>query len=162
MTLTMPRKFKIVAVGGTFDELHKGHRMLLMKAFEVGEYIKVGITSDSFVKKIGKPHDPAPYTERLKELEAFLRDNDLMQRAEIVELNDAFGLTLQNGGIEALIVSRETEPVARTINKKRNELGRKPLSVVVINMVHSENHHPISTTRIRSGEIDREGRLLRK
>jgi pantetheine-phosphate adenylyltransferase len=158
----MARKFKIVAVGGTFDELHKGHRTLLEKAFEVGEHVKVGITSESFVKKIGKPHDPAPYSERLKELEAFLQDNDLIHRADIVELNDAYGLTLQDGGLEALIVSKETEPVGRMINEKRKELGRKPLNIVVIDMVPSENHCPISTTRIRSGEIDREGRLLRK
>lgn len=158
----MPRKFKIVAVGGTFDELHKGHKTLLTKAFEVGEQVTIGISSDIFVRKMGKPHNAAPYNERLKELETFLRSNDLVQRAEIVELNDAFGSTLQNGGLEALIVSKETEPMSRKINEKREKLCLKPLHIVVIDMVPSENHRPISTTRIRSGEIDREGRLLRK
>ncbi|RLI19385.1 phosphopantetheine adenylyltransferase, partial [Candidatus Bathyarchaeota archaeon] len=32
---------------------------------------------------------------------------------------------------------------------------------VVIDMVPAENHIPISTTRIRRGEIDREGNLLK-
>ncbi|RLI21218.1 phosphopantetheine adenylyltransferase, partial [Candidatus Bathyarchaeota archaeon] len=35
----MTRKFKAVAVGGTFDEFHRGHRALLSKAFEVGERV---------------------------------------------------------------------------------------------------------------------------
>jgi pantetheine-phosphate adenylyltransferase len=47
------------------------------------------------------------------------------------------------------------------INEERKERGFSPLKIVVIDMVPSENHAPISTTRIYSGEIDREGHLLR-
>ena len=59
------------------------------------------------------------------------------------------------------MVSRETEPRAREINEKRKAMGLPPLHVVVIEMVPAENHVSISTTRIRWGEIDREGHLLR-
>jgi pantetheine-phosphate adenylyltransferase len=60
------------------------------------------------------------------------------------------------------VVSRETEPVALRINEKRKEIGIGPLEIIVINMVPSENHKPISTTRIRAGEIDREGHVLKR
>jgi pantetheine-phosphate adenylyltransferase len=52
----MKAKFKVAAVGGTFDELHKGHRALLMKAFEVGEKVLIGLCLDEFVKSMRKPH----------------------------------------------------------------------------------------------------------
>ncbi|MEM2081946.1 MAG: adenylyltransferase/cytidyltransferase family protein, partial [Candidatus Bathyarchaeia archaeon] len=37
------KRFRKVAVGGTFDELHKGHKALLMKAFEIGTRVLIGL-----------------------------------------------------------------------------------------------------------------------
>jgi pantetheine-phosphate adenylyltransferase len=71
-------------------------------------------------------------------------------------------VTLSEGCVEALVVSRETEPMAHRINQERARRGLKPLEIVVIEMVPSENHAPISTTRIRKGEIDREGKLIKR
>lgn len=150
-----------MAVGGTFDEFHKGHRTLLTKAFEVGERVLIGLCSDKLVESLSKPHITAPYEQRLEELRRFLRERGLLSRAEIMPLNDPFGVTLSEGCVEALVVSRETERMAVKINEERERRGLAPLQIVVIDMVPSENHAPISTTRIRHGEIDREGRLLK-
>lgn len=151
-----------VAVGGTFDEFHRGHKVLLLKAFEVGEHVKVGLCSDGFVKRLSKPHITASYEQRLKELKAFLHQNGLEKKAEISRIDDAFGVTLSDVSIKAIVVSKETEPTALLINRKRRESGLPLLQIVVIDMVPSDNHVPISTTRIRCGEIDREGHLLRE
>jgi pantetheine-phosphate adenylyltransferase len=158
----MEKKFKTVAVGGTFDEFHKGHRALLTKAFEMGEQVLIGLCSDEFVKKLNKPHLTAPYSKRLEELKAFLNEHDFLERAKIIPLNDIYGVTLSKGCIEALVVSRETEVTALKINEKRKDLGLSPLHIAIIEMVPSENHFPISTTRIYDKEIDREGHLLKK
>ena len=155
------KKFRKVAVGGTFDELHRGHKILLMKAFEVGEHVLIGLCSDKFVKKMGKPHVSASYKERLKELEAFLQALGLRNKAEIIPLNDPYGITITDKCIDALVVSEETEKIAITINQKRSEAGLPPLEIVTISMVPAENCKPISTTRIREGEIDREGHMLK-
>jgi pantetheine-phosphate adenylyltransferase len=148
------KKFKKVAVGGTFDELHRGHKTLLDKAFEVGDKVVIGLSSDKFVSKMGKPHVTAPYNDYLKEL-------GLAERAEIVPLNDPFGLTISGKGLEALVVSQETQQTAEKINEKRQEAGLLPLKIITVNMVPAENSTPISTTRIRSGEIDRNGHMLK-
>ncbi len=155
------KKFRKVAVGGTFDELHKGHRRLLVKAFEVGEIVLIGLCTDEFVKKMGKPHVTAPYETRLKELQAFLRKASLDGKVEITPLNDPYGKTLTDKCIEALVVSEETEKIAVNINQKRSEKSLPQLEIVTISMVPAENYEPISTTRIRKGEIDREGHLLK-
>jgi pantetheine-phosphate adenylyltransferase len=159
----MQKKLKTVAVGGTFDELHKGHRILLMRAFEIGEKVLIGLSSDEFAGKLGrqKSHSIASYEKRLSELKKFLKQNDFLERAEIIPLDDAYGVTLSQGVLDALVVSRETEYMAQEINKKREKKGLEPLEIVVIEMVPAENHVPISTTRIRRGEIDREGHLIR-
>lgn len=157
----MSRKFNVVAVGGTFDEFHKGHRALLVKAFEVGSRVLIGLSSDDFAKKLRKPHKAASYEERLEDLKKFLERHGMLDRAEVIPLRDPYGVTLSRGCLDAIVVSRETESRANEINKKRRARGLPPLDIVVIEMVPAEDRVPISTTRIRRREIDREGHLLR-
>ena len=155
------KAFKKVAVGGTFDEFHRGHKVLLMKAFEIGQHVLIGLCSDEFAKKMRKPHITAPFEDRLKELKVFLEALNLSERAEIIPLNDPYGATVTEKCIDALVVSEETEKTAIKINQKRSEAQLPPLTIVAISMVPAENCKPISTTRIREGEIDREGHILK-
>jgi pantetheine-phosphate adenylyltransferase len=157
----MGPKFNVVLVGGTFDEFHKGHRTLLMKAFEVGERVIIGLSSDELAEKLSKNHNVAPYQQRLKELKRFLGKQGVLKRAEIIPLDNPYGITFSTTIAQAIVVSRETEPRTFIINEKRKVNGLPPLEVVVIDMVPADDNIPISTTRIRCGEIDREGRLLK-
>ena len=63
---------------------------------------------------------------------------------------------------DALVVSEETAHVGKAINQKRQQAQVTKLRIVTVALVPAENHHPISTTRIRRGEIDRNGHLLDK
>ncbi len=153
-------RFKNAAVGGTFDELHKGHKALLTKAFEISDNVVIGLCSDEFVKDLGKPHVTAPYTKRLEELTRFLEEHSYSDRYRIIPLDDVYGVTLSESSIDAIVVSQETEQVAFRINNQRRRRGLSPLAIVTISMIPSQNHSPISTTRIRRGEIDRQGRIL--
>jgi pantetheine-phosphate adenylyltransferase len=156
----MERRFETVAVGGTFDLFHSGHQILLMKAFEVGNRVLIGLCSDDFVKKMRKPHGIASYAERLEELKNLLKKKGVLKRSDIIPLDDAYGITLSDKRIDAIVVSEETEPRARQINEKRKSMGMSPLPIITVNMVLSEDHYPISSTRIWFEEIDREGHLL--
>jgi cytidyltransferase-like protein len=150
-----------VAVGGTFDELHRGHRVLLMKAFEIGDHVVIGLCTDQYVKKLSKPHLTASYEERLEELNRFLSNLGVSERAEVIPLNEPYGPASTDETIEGLVVSQETESTAIKINEQRRKSELPLLKIVTVNMVPSENCKPISTTRIRRGEMDREGRLLK-
>ena len=158
----MKRKFRVVGVGGTFDELHKGHRVLLEKAFEVGDLVWIGLSTDEFARKLQKNHEISSYESRLNELKSFLVKKGLLSKAKITPLEDPYGPAVTSREIEAIVVSSETEVGARKINLLRMKRGLPPLEVIVIDMVPAENHVPISTTRIRRGEIDREGYLLKR
>lgn len=155
------RQFKKVAVGGTFDQLHRGHKVLLNKAFEVGDKVVIGLSSDEFVRKMHKQHFTSTYNERLQELECFLEKSGFSKRAEIVPLIDPFGLSISGEGLDALVVSQETMQTGDSINKIRVKAGLPPLTIVRVNMVPAENCFPISTTRIRKGEIDRNGHMIK-
>jgi cytidyltransferase-like protein len=155
-------KLKKAAVGGTFDELHRGHKTLIGKAFKVADRVVIGLSSDVFVSKRGKPHLTASYADRKKELENYLVNSGLAGRYEIVPLDDALGRTMAAAdGLEALVVSQETEHTAEAINVKRKKANMPPLKIFTVNMVPADNRTPISTTRIRSGEIDRNGHMLK-
>jgi len=158
----MQERLKTVAVGGTFDEFHKGHRALLLKAFDVSEHVLIGVSADSLVQRMRKPHLVATYDVRVEEVKGFLRKNGLLDRATIVPLCDSYGVTLTREDLQGIVVSRETESVAMEINRKRKVTGLHPLQIVTIEMVPAENSAPISTTRIRDLEIDREGRTLKR
>ena len=149
-------KYEIVAVGGTFDHFHKGHEKLLNKAFEIGNYIMVGVTSNEFG---GQKGNIEPCSKRMSELEEFLQKFN--SRYTVKRLEEPYGPTVHDPQIDAIVVSRETEPVADKINEIRQEKGIKPLKIFVIGWVLAEDGKPISSTRIRNGEIDRNGKVLK-
>ena len=157
----MNQKFKTVVVGGTFDELHKGHKALLLKAFDAGDHVIIGLSANDLARKLKRNHEVASYKKRLKELNDFLKKQGVLNKAKIVPLKTPYGITLSKGYVDALVVSRETETRAKEINQKRKAKGLPPLHVIVIEMIPAENHMPISTTRIKEKEIDREGHLLK-
>jgi pantetheine-phosphate adenylyltransferase len=132
-----------------------------MKAFEVGERVLLGLSSDQLARELRKNHEISTYEERLAELREFLKKEGVSDRVKIVPLDTPYGITLSTTIAEALVVSQETEPVGKEINTKRKASGIFPLSLVVVDMVPAEDCIPISSTRIRRGEIDREGHLTR-
>lgn len=132
-----------------------------MKAFEVGDRVLLGLSSDQLARELRKNHEISSYEERLADLRKFLGEQGVFDRAKIVPLDTPYGITLSTTIADALVVSKETEPVGKEINNKRKASGITPLKLVVIRMVPAEDCVPISTTRIRHGEIDREGHLTR-
>jgi len=154
------KKYRVVAMGGTFDVLHRGHRKLLKQAFEVGRTVMIGVTTDRFARSLHKPHKFDTYTKRKSDLERLLKRWGLLSRARIVPLDDRFGPTATSSNIQALVVSRRTMHTAYAINAKRKANGLKPLMIDPIDLILAEDKRPISSTRIRRGRIDREGRLI--
>lgn len=148
-------------MGGTFDVLHRGHRKLLKQAFSAGRNVVIGVTSDTFARRLHKPHKVDPYSLRKRELERLLSRWGVRSRTKVVELDDRFGPTVRNSRIRALVLSRRTLDAGREINARRRARGLRPLAIVPIDLVLAEDKRPISSTRIRRGRIDREGRLMK-
>jgi cytidyltransferase-like protein len=154
-------KYKTVATGGTFDHIHRGHFALLTQSFEVGDVVVIGVTSDEFARREGKTPDQT-YDERVKALEGFIHSRFPGRRYRIAKLDDYYGPGIASPEVEAIVVSRETASRVPLANSLRESKGFSPLEVVVVDYVLADDSKPISSTRIRKGEIDVEGKLLKR
>jgi pantetheine-phosphate adenylyltransferase len=155
------KKYSKVATGGTFDQFHAGHRRLLERSFDVGDEVVIGLTSDEFARKHGKA-PKLTYGQRRAELTAYIKRTFPGRRYIIAKLDDYFGPGIASKEVEALVASPETGKRVELANKMRAERGFPPLELVVVDWVAAEDGRPISSTRIRNGEIDEEGRLVGK
>jgi cytidyltransferase-like protein len=148
-----------VCIGGSFNPLHKGHKVLLKKAVQLAGKdgsVFIGLTSDEKAKKKGTH---TPFEKRKETLKRFLSKENTRVGITIQPLFDSYGPTI-TGDFDAIVVSKETQPTAKEINKKRKQLGKKQLQIIVIPFVLADDNKPISSTRIRQKEIDENGKVL--
>jgi len=131
-----------IAVAGTFSVIHEGHRRLFDRAFQIGGFVFVGLTSDSFVK--GKL--AAPFDTRHRNLREFLREYG--DNWAIEEISDIYGPRDIMDQMDAIVVSEETYHNAVKINEDRRSRGIHPLSIEVIDMVFTSEGRKVSSRDI--------------
>jgi pantetheine-phosphate adenylyltransferase len=156
------KRYRQVALGGTFDILHRGHLELLKKSFEIGLFVVIGVTSDEFVSAKLDKQIKNPYQTRVKNLRNLIKKDLEGTNYEITKLNDSFGPLMISDKIDCLVVSSETEKNGNTINHLRINLGLPPIDIISVKLVLAEDGRPISSSRIRSREIDENGFRIKK
>ena len=152
-------RFSLIAMGGTFDIIHKGHLTLLANASEISDKVIIGLTSDEFVEKNGK-NPIHPYDQRLKNLTSILVEKFPDTLFEISKLNNDFGPAVLEKDVQALVVSDETSDQGNILNNLRFENNLPPVEIIVVPMSLAKDGVRISTTRIKNSEIDSNGNLL--
>jgi pantetheine-phosphate adenylyltransferase len=155
------RKYQAVATGGTFDHIHKGHRALLAKSFETGDLVIIGVASDELAEREGK-HPDQNYEERVRKLRLYLARTFPGRKFVIAKLDDYFGPGIASPEVRAIVASPETVAKVPIANELRSAKGFPPLAVVVVDYVLAEDGKRISSTRIRNGEIDTDGGVLKR
>jgi len=162
--LELSRSFRPIynmgALGGTFDELHVGHLALLNTAFRLSKKVIIGVTSDEFASKLMKEGKISPMRERIEELRRTLDKYGWLSRAEITQLNDPYGPLLSDERIDMLVTGPITLGRAEEAVNLRVSRGLPPVALELSPLVLAEDGRPISSTRVRLGEVDRAGRLI--
>ena len=149
-----------VALGGTFDPVHDGHRALFARAFGLGD-VTVGLTSDELANQSRyRDRYVRPFAARKRDLRVELAAfAERFERTyEIRKLTEPTGIAVEPG-FDVLIVSPETETGGERINEIRDEEGLDPLRIEVVDHERAEDGGHISATRIVNGEIDEHGNL---
>ena len=146
-----------VALGGTFDILHAGHKALLQEAIDTGGKLLIGLTSDEMAGRTRKAC--SPFKTRRRNLEAYLRRRGV-KGFEIVMINDELGPAVHEQ-LDVLVVSAEKQGNAKRVNNERVTRGLPPLDILAVPMVLADDCLPISSTRIREKDVDRAGRMAR-
>jgi len=156
-------KLNLVATGGTFDCIHIGHIKLLSTAFDISDHVIIGLTSDRFVKRYKSTSNiKNNYLRRFLNLKKIISLNFKNAKYTIIKLEDEFGPVIKSSQIQAIVVSQETLTKVKQINEIRINNYLKPLRVIVVEIAKSSDGKPISSTRIRNGEIDDKGKILMK
>ncbi len=174
-----PVRHYSVAVGGTFDHLHAGHKLLLTMTALVLEpaarsetsenrTLIVGITSDELLKKKQFVEVLQSWDQRQACVRQFLlallelsspahvvtstqeySNSDTLGKSvydklksgltiKYVELFDAFGPTITDETISALVVSGETRAGGKDVNDKRRNKGWSNLQVFEVDVLDAE------------------------
>ncbi|KAL8777807.1 MAG: hypothetical protein Q9213_007704 [Squamulea squamosa] len=167
-----------VAVGGTFDHLHVGHKLLLsMTALVLNTNLKpgskatrsltVGITGDKLLENKRFSEHLQDWHQRQAAVESFLlaflfvdepsrklpsskneKKEGGHQRIvsnilasdlaiEYIEIFDAFGPTITNESISALVLSAETRAGGIAVNEKRAERQWTALDIFEVDVLDS-------------------------
>ena len=152
-------KFSVVAMGGTFDIIHRGHLTLLSNAFSISDKVIIGLTSDEFAEKKGKILTNK-YEQRLENLTSAISKEFPNALFQISKLENDFGPAVLEKDVDALVVSDETNHQGNVLNELRAEKNLPPVQIISVPMFLAKDGTRISSTRIKNSEIDSEGNLL--
>ena len=128
-------------------------------AAALSDEVTLGITSDWFAKSM-KGAEVQSYEERRMAVNDYLSQIGARDRIQVVVLEDVFGPTLKDKALDAIFVTVDTVQNALKLNQVRRQSGLRPLEVVIVPKVLAEAGGFVSSTRIRAGEIDSDGRSV--
>nr|AGU68220.1 pantetheine-phosphate adenylyltransferase [Strigomonas galati] len=145
--------YDYVAVGGTFDHLHSGHKLLLTTAvLHTLRKLRVGVTGDALLQKKKFAEYLQSNEVRKKAVRDFLQHIRQDVELEIETIEDVSGGTDTIPDVKAIALSPETEKSLDIINDLRKKNGNlPPLAGIRIPFVSSSSGEVISSTRLRQG-----------
>lgn len=154
------QNFPVVAVGGTFDHMHDGHKILLsMASFLTSKTLIVGITGPKLL--VNKKYKE--YLESYHVREATVKSFITKISSETIALDcymieDVCGPTGFIKEIDALIVSAESAKGGDFVNNFRKEKEFPPLKIIKIEVIGGQGNEEnnwegkLSSTDIRKEE----------
>jgi phosphopantetheine adenylyltransferase len=155
-------EFRNVILGGSFDKLHKGHKLLLKHALRFSDRIKIGLVKDEMLKDKLFSSKIEKFNLRKNKIISFLKKIRKNVKIDIIPLSDPYGPSIEDNTFTDIIATEETLPRVIKINKIRISKNLSKLKIHVVRLLLADDGRIIRSSRIRAGEIDKDGKLLVK
>uniref|UniRef100_T2ME50 Bifunctional coenzyme A synthase n=1 Tax=Hydra vulgaris TaxID=6087 RepID=T2ME50_HYDVU len=128
-----------VVIGGTFDRIHDGHKLLISTAlFYAQKKLVVGVSDGVLLQKKVLKELIEPVETRIKNVIELIETYKPEIQHKVVPLYDSCGPSGTDSDLQALVVSAETLNGAAIVNSQRATNGLNKLDVISIDIV-SEN-----------------------
>jgi phosphopantetheine adenylyltransferase len=143
-------RFADVVLGGTFDHVHAGHKvMLTVAALLSARSLLIGLSEQELLSKKNFAQALETFDQRRASLLALLPLLNPFIALRVVPIRDVYGPTATEE-FDALVVSDETASGAATVNARRAENGLRPLAVVVVSLAMAATRaEKLSSTQLR-------------
>ncbi|KAH0948898.1 hypothetical protein HN011_006343 [Eciton burchellii] len=143
--------YKNVVLGGTFDRLHNGHKIMLSEAvLRCTENLTVGVTDINMISGKLLWELIEPCTQRISKVKEFLEDVDSSITYDVVPITDMYGPTKENPAFEMIVVSEETKRGGDKVNEIRLQNNLSKLDVYVVKLAADEHHNEYEENKISS------------
>ena len=150
-----------VVLGGTFDHLHIGHKILLTLAGLLSTHsLVIGLTADDMLRTKKFAAHIESWPMRYQNVLTFLSLVTSSQvEVDMVPLHDMYGPSGDRATLKALVVSEETIKGGPLVNAKRKENGLAELDIIVVKLATLNPDMPasekISSTHLRQWDDHR-------
>lgn len=146
--------YRRVVLGGTFDRLHLGHKILLGEGcLFAEENLTVGVTTGEMNLKKSLPELIQLTTVRIDSVVQFIETVKPQIGHSVVPITDMFGPTITDPDLQCIVVSDETKKGGEIVNQERQKKGYSELDVYVIDLVKDQCHGQFEETKISSSSL---------
>lgn len=146
--------YRRVVLGGTFDRLHLGHKILLGEGcLFAEENLTVGVTTGEMNLKKSLPELIQLTTVRIDSVVQFIETVKPQIGHSVVPITDMFGPTITDPDLQCIVVSDETKKGGEIVNQERQKKGYSELDVYVIDLVQDQCHGQFEETKISSSSL---------
>ncbi len=155
MTENTCYQFEYGCLGGTFDRLHGGHKLLLEVAFKLAKRVLIGITTDTLAKAGKKiPQLIWPYEKRVEDVLEYLHSLGVTDnRIDIRALSRATQYADEIPELGVIVLSPETYGRLLEINAIRRKTGLDELIAIAIPYFRDESGKIVSSQTFRELEL---------
>ncbi|MCQ2056394.1 MAG: inosine/xanthosine triphosphatase [archaeon] len=140
-----------VAVAGTFNVFHSGHKAMVDRALSFDGEVYIGITSDEMARN--SRGFISPYYMRYNAVKGYVESRG--KACCLFKLEDVYGPPEIMRSIDVLIVSEETLKNGKKVVERFS--SNKKIELSVVKMVSKTDGSKISSTDVMNGVCSRSG-----